>query len=122
MTKTKEDIESGKGRFDTSNFLGQMYSGLYARPALLEALTEWANIAEEEGVTKAELAYRWVKYNSALKPEHGDAIIIGSSSAKQLKQTLDAVKKGPLSDKAVKRIDHFWETIKHAAPLDNFHQ
>ncbi|KAK3116045.1 hypothetical protein LTR53_003993 [Teratosphaeriaceae sp. CCFEE 6253] len=122
LTKTKKDIEDGKGRFDSSTPIGQMYGGMYGRPAYLEALAKWEIIANEEGISKASLAYRWVKYNSPLNPEHGDAIIVGASSNAQLQDTLDSINKGSLSDKAVKAIDELWEGIKHEAPLDNYHR
>lgn len=96
-----------------------MYSNLYNKPSLLEALEKWTAIAKEEGTTNADLAYRWVKYNSPLKPEYGDAIIFGASNTEQLKQTLATIEAGPLSEKAVKAIDGIWESIKHEAPLDN---
>lgn len=95
---------------------------MYSKPSLIEALGDWEAIAKEEGVTKADLAYRWVKYNSPLKPEHGDAIIIGASSEEQLKQTLDSINGGPLSANAVKKIDEIWKKIEHEAPLDNYHR
>jgi len=76
----------------------------------------------EEGVSKASLAYRWVKFNSPLKPEYGDAIILGAGGNEQLRQTLDTINQGPLSEKAVKAIDELWEGIKHEAPLDNYHK
>lgn len=120
LTKTKQDVLDGKGRFDVSTPIGKMYSWLYSRPAYLEALAKWEQIAKDEGVSRADLAYRWVKYNSPLKPDHGDAIIVGSSSVKQLKETLDTINKGPLSDKAAKAIDELWEGVKHEAPVDNY--
>lgn len=120
LTKTREQIKEGAGRFNTSGDPG-MYTPMYSRPSLLEALAEWQNIAKEEGCTPADLAYRWVKYNSPLKPEQGDAIIIGASSADQLRQTLGSINGGPLSDKAVKSIDEMWKKIEHEAPLDNYH-
>ncbi|KAK4545791.1 hypothetical protein LTR36_002745 [Oleoguttula mirabilis] len=122
LTKTKQDVLDGKGRFDASTPIGKMYSDMYSKPAYLEALAQWEQIAKDEGMSRAELAYRWVKYNSPLKPEHGDAIIIGASSAKQLEETLGSINKGPLSDKAAKAIDGVWETIQHEAPLDNYHK
>ncbi|QIW98195.1 hypothetical protein AMS68_003713 [Peltaster fructicola] len=122
LTKTKQDIQDGKGRFDPSNYIGEMYSGLYARPTLLESLAEWESIAKEEGIPRAELAYRWVNYNSPLNAKYGDAIIFGASSVQQAEQTLAGLKKGPLSDKAVKRIDAIWQNIKHEAPRDNLHK
>lgn len=106
---------------DSSTFVGQMYHLLYNRPSYLEALSTWNDIANEEGVTKADLAYRWVKYHSVLKPENGDAIIIGGRSLEQIEQTLASITKGPLSEKAAKRIDEVWELIKDDAPTDCFH-
>ena len=92
----------------------------YVRPQLLDALTKWGEISAEAGISRAELAYRWVKYNSALKPEHGDALIVGASSLSQLEETLEGLKRGPLSADVVAKIDDLWETIKHVAPLDNY--
>ena len=93
---------------------------MYAKPELLESLTEWEKIAREADISRAELAYRWVKYNSALKAENGDGIIVGVSSLKQLKQTLEGLDRGPLPAQVVEKIDALWETIKHVAPLDNY--
>ncbi|KAK5117596.1 hypothetical protein LTR62_005018 [Meristemomyces frigidus] len=122
LTKTRQQIESGAGRFDPQGPLGDMYSSMYGRPKLLAALEKWAAIAEEEGVSRADLAYRWVKYNSPLKAEYGDAIIIGATSLEQLKQTLGSVGKGPLSERAAGRIDELWAEIEGEAPLDNYHR
>lgn len=119
LTKSKQDIQEGKGRFG-NDFVGKMYSGMYARPRLLEALEKWETISSEAGIPRAELAYRWVAYNSALKPQYGDAIIVGSSSVEQLKETLEGLDHGPLPGDVVAKIDQVWETVKHEAPLDNY--
>ncbi|KAK8213475.1 hypothetical protein M8818_002777 [Zalaria obscura] len=121
LTKTKQQVLDGAGRFDPSDFLGKMYSSMYARPSYLDALSQWHAIAKEEGCSTAALAYRWVRYNSPLSPEHGDALIVGSRSIEQLKETLEDANAGPLSKKAVEGIDQIWKTIEHEAPLDNFH-
>ncbi|KAK0334890.1 hypothetical protein LTR59_013640 [Friedmanniomyces endolithicus] len=121
LTKSKSDIEAGKGRFGTDTPLGRMYHGMYSKPAYLEALAKWDEIAKEEGVSKASLAYRWVKFNSPLSADRGDAIILGAGGLEQLKETLETINQGPLSEKAVKAIDELWEGIKHEAPLDNYH-
>lgn len=118
LSKSKQEVLDGKGRFG-KDFVGPMYTAMYAKPELLDGLSQWQSIADEAGVPRAELAYRWVKYNSALKPEYDDAIIVGSSTIDQLKQTLDGLDHGPLPANIVAKIDGFWETIKHVAPLDN---
>ena len=93
---------------------------MYKRPAYLSALAEWNAIAEEEGCSKADLAYRWVAYNSPLSNKYGDAIIVGASSHAQLEKTLKGLRDGPLSENAQKRIDRVWKTVEHEAPLDNY--
>jgi len=123
LTKTKEDIENKKGRFDPSTFIGSMYSGMYAQKgSYVAALEEWSKAAEKQGCSKAELAYRWVSFNSPLKAEQGDAIIVGASSLQQLEQTVKGIKNGPLNKEVCGMIDEIWEKIKHEAPLDNYHR
>ena len=120
LTKTKEDIESkSKGRFQEGG-AGSMYLALYDKPKYLEALATWNQIATEFGVGKAELAYRWVAYNSPLSNQYGDAIIVGASRLEQLRESLAWFQKGPLPEGAVKGIDAVWESIKDEAGLDNF--
>jgi len=126
LTKTKEDLLAGSGenvgRFSSNaGGVSGMYRALYVKPAYLEALSEWAKAAEEEGASKAELAYRWVSYNSPLKPEQGDGIIFGGRTLQQVEETVQSLKRGPLKPETLKKIDHIWETIKHEAPLDNYH-
>ncbi|KAK5174479.1 uncharacterized protein LTR77_001559 [Saxophila tyrrhenica] len=120
LTKKKQDILDGIGRFSPDQ-MGGLYAKLYNRPAYLEALGQWEKVANEEGVSPAELAYRWVTYNSPLKKENGDAIIFGASSTDQVKKTLGYIQSGPLSEKALKGVDGVWKTIEHEAPLDNYH-
>jgi aflatoxin B1 aldehyde reductase len=120
LTKTKQEILDGKNRFDP-NAMGGLYAKLYNRPAYLEALEHWEKVAKSEGISEAELAYRWVTYNSPLKKENGDAIIFGASSLDQIKKTLGYIHSGPLSEKALKGVDEVWKTVEHEAPLDNYH-
>ena len=118
LAKTKQQVLGGDGRFKE----GTAYYKLYANQRFLDALAGWSDIAAEAGCeAPAELAYRWVAYNSALKREHGDAILVGANGIGQLRKTLAWVTKGPLSEEIVAKIDAFWDEAKEAAPLDNFH-
>lgn len=119
LTKTAQQIKDGAGRF-SEQALGGMYRDMYMKESFLNALAKWEVIANEEGCSRAELAYRWVAYNSPLKKSHGDAIIVGASSKQQLEQTLKGLANGPLSDKACKGIDEIWESVKDEAPYDNY--
>jgi aflatoxin B1 aldehyde reductase len=121
LAKTREQVEGGHGRFDESTTLGQLYGSLYKRSSLLDALDIWNKIADDYGVSKAELAYRWVAYHSILSGERGDGIIFGAHKLAQLSQTVDYLRAGALPDTIVERIDRLWDGIKHEAPKDNFH-
>lgn len=85
-------------------------------------LDKWSSIADEVGCSRAELAYRWVAYHSALKADLGDGVIVGASSIKQLEGTLEGLEHGPLPQEAAKKIDGLWEGVKGEAPVDNFHR
>jgi len=77
-------------------------------------------IANDAGVSKAALAYRWIAFHSALKKEHDDALIIGASKVTQLEETLLAIEAGPLDEGIAKRVDAIWKKVEHEAPLDNY--
>lgn len=98
-----------------------MYLGFYNTPRQVQALAEWQVIAEEAGTSKAALAYRWVTYNSILKPEHGDGIILGASTVQQLEETLKSLEQGPLPESVVTKIDRIWELVKDEAHGDNYY-
>lgn len=119
--KINDSQRGGEGLWDPSSRVGVMYHDRDNRPALLNALTDWENIADESRCLKAELAYRWVRYNSILKPEYGDTVILGAGSGKQLEETLKGIQNGPLDELVVKKIDRVWETVKDEAPIDHFH-
>lgn len=118
LTKTAADLDAGAGRFN-KDALGGMYSGMYDKPLLREGLVAWNEIAEREGVSKAELAYRWVAHHSALTQE-GDGVIFGASKLAQIEQTARGIQKGRLSADAVRAIEELWERVREEAPLDNY--
>jgi aflatoxin B1 aldehyde reductase len=62
-----------------------------------------------------------VGYHSALKPEHGGAVIFGASKLAQVEETIGSLKSGPLKPESVKAIDDVWDRVKHDAPLDDYH-
>lgn len=121
LTKTAQQISEGAGRFNDQT-IGGMYKAMYAKPSFISVLAKWEKLAAEEGVSRAELAYRWVAHNSPLKREYGDGIIIGSGKNEQLEETLQGIEKGKLSDNACKVIDAIWEEVKHDAPYDNYNK
>lgn len=123
LAKTKESLLAADGRFGKDDFLASLYNKLYNRPSFVAALDAWAEIAAAEeagGISRAELAYRWIFYHSDLRADAGDAVIVGASRPDQLRATVAAVRKGPLSADAARKIAAVWDTIKDDAPLDNY--
>lgn len=120
LTKTREQVLEGGKRFNPDTPMGRIYATLYRKPAFLDALDKWGEISSEFGISKAELAYRWVAYNSVLREENGDAIIIGASTLDQLNETIKGLRNGALPEAAVRQIASVWDLIKNDAGLDNF--
>ncbi|KAL3446315.1 NADP-dependent oxidoreductase domain-containing protein [Aspergillus insuetus] len=106
LAKDPDQLRYPRGRWDPSTFVGGLYHLLYNKPQMLEGLKLWGNIAEGYGVSKVELAYRWIVYHFALKGEFGDKIIFRSKNSRQLKDTL--------------QIEEVWELVENEAPLDNY--
>jgi len=116
--KVRDQTEGG--RFGKESRVGPMYSTMYGKESLINALDVWAAIASAAGVSKAALAYRWVAYHSAIKASDGDGVIIGASKVTQLEETLTAIEAGPLDAESVKKIDAVWESVKAEAPVNNW--
>ena len=122
LVKSADTLRNGggQGRWNPDDRLGRLYHGWYNKPSLLDAISEWESIATDAGCSKSALAYRWVVYNSHLKPEHGDGIIVGASRPQQLEETLQSIKDGPLDTDIAQRVDRIWGLVKNEAPIDNY--
>ncbi|KAI3391565.1 hypothetical protein diail_7143 [Diaporthe ilicicola] len=129
LTKSRAAIETGvdisSGRWalgpGRDPILSDLYQGLYNKPSMLQALEKWEHIAQVQACPKAELAYRWVYYHSALDPiEGGDHVVVGASKLEQIEQTVEGLKRGPLKPEVVEAIDEVWELVKTDAIVDNF--
>lgn len=121
LVRSAQAIKEGQGRFNKATGIGKIYHDLYAKPSLLSALEHWESLAEKVGTTKAGLAYRWVRFNSALKGASEDGLILGASSPVQLEQTLKCLAEGPLPQEVLPDIENIWKTVKDDAPVDNYH-
>lgn len=119
LTKTAADLDAGKGRFN-EKAVGGLYSKLYDNAPMRAALLKWNEIAEKEGVSKAELAYRWVAYHSAIAGDEANGVIFGASSLAQVEGTAGALKKGKLSVEAARGIEGIWGDVRDVAPVDNW--
>jgi aryl-alcohol dehydrogenase-like predicted oxidoreductase len=83
--------------------LESLYGGLYHKPSYYKALDLWGEAAEEAGTSRAELAYRWVAFDSAVDPKYGDAVIFGASKHSQISETLAWLKRGSVGEATLTR-------------------
>jgi aflatoxin B1 aldehyde reductase len=123
LTKTPEQLAArgaDAGRFGEQGLGAIMYNALYNKPSYIAALGLWAELAKAAGVSKAELAYRWVACDSPLSVEHGDAILFGGSTPTQVGEVLGWLKKGSLGAEVRAKVDAIWRTVEEDAPMDNY--
>ncbi|KAF7354741.1 Aldehyde reductase [Mycena sanguinolenta] len=124
LTKTPQQLREGTedGRLSKEHPLRKLYEVLYDKPSYYKALEMWEEAAREIGCSRAELAYRWVAFDSVVDPKYGDAIIFGASSYAQIEDTMDWLRKGSVGAAAKAKIDEIWKVVEHEAPLDNYNR
>lgn len=116
---TPATVEEGQdGRWDTSDIEGLVYRAIFLRPSYMSALAKWARLAEQSGLTNAEMAWRWMSFHSGLQAECGDGIVTSADTPGQLSQLFEWRAKGALDDGVVSEIDTLWESCAGEASLD----
>ncbi|KAJ7046734.1 Aldo/keto reductase [Mycena alexandri] len=101
------------GRFNTETASGKMYRDRYLRNGNFDALNHLKEVAAQHDLRLTEIALRWCQHHSVLG--EGDGVILGASSASQLKQNCEDSAKGPLPDAVVAAFDEAWEISKGTA-------
>jgi len=123
LTKTRQQLTEAQGtEMWNTGGRNKMYTDMYLKESYLSALDLWHKVAKEEGTSTALLAYRWVAFHSALKPERGDTLVLGGSKIAYIKNSVEGLRQqGPLKDSSVKGIEEIWRLVEKDSPLDNFH-
>lgn len=120
--KYNKNVNLTTGRFsESTGRQGTLYRTRYFRDVYWDALDMIQPVAEKNGLTVFEIALRWMAHHSALKlgpakGQTGDGIIIGVSSLEQLKENLDALESGPLSDEILQALDKAAAHVKMDSP------
>jgi aflatoxin B1 aldehyde reductase len=113
-TRDVQNHEQGS-RFDPHRTQGANYRRRYWSEEYFDALDILRAAAKKHELTEAECALRWISHHSLLSKEHGDGIIIGASSAKQLEQNLIDFEKEKLPDDIIQAFDQGWAKVKGVA-------
>ncbi|KAJ6502595.1 Aldo/keto reductase [Mycena sanguinolenta] len=101
------------GRFINTTASGKMYRDRYLKDGNFEALNHLKEVAAQHNLRLTEIALRWCQHHSALGEQ--DGVILGASSASQLKQNCEDSTKGPLPDAVVAALDEAWEISRGTA-------
>ena len=107
--KTTTDSCTGSPRY-TQLFWSECYQTAVDRLAL-------ACAESDPFIEPAGAAVQWLARHSALDPVHGDSLIIGASSVKQLNGLMTAVAAtNSLPDSVLEALDAGWEQCKSGSP------
>jgi len=119
-----EDRESDKiqyGRYAGTGPWTDVYKKRYWKKPLFDAIDRLKETLDriygEGKVTLVDATLRWMYHHSKMDGSHGDAVILGASSLKQLEQNLKATKQGPLHEDVVKVFEEAWEETKALCPV-----
>ena len=110
------DSLSGTRRLDAERSnVCKLHHLTHNKPVFVRFLAAYSELVRESGVGRAELAYRWIVWNSALRG--GDAIVMDVTSVEQAREALAAVRKGPLEPWVVQRLEDMWCSVAADAML-----
>lgn len=94
-----------------TRFTQPHYQTRYWNDQQFAAVERLKKVAEREGVTLIQLAFRWLLSHPMV-----DGMILGASSLQQLEANLAATAGDPPSAEALRAIDEVWDDLKGAAP------
>ncbi|KAF7304843.1 GTP binding [Mycena kentingensis (nom. inval.)] len=102
------------GRFNDQSAAGKMYRERYLRQGNFDALNVVKDVAAKHNLSMVEVALRWMQHHTKIL-EPTDGVILGASSAAQLKENMEYSAKGPLPEEVVKALDEAWEISRATA-------
>ena len=110
MTGKLINNEHADTRFGDDHPFGKFAQRLYGAEDLRSAMKNFTAEAKSHNLTPIEVALRWIAHHSALRDE--DGIVIGASKAKQVRETVMMIKKGPLPREVLKTAEDLWNAVK----------
>ncbi|KAF9223935.1 Aldo/keto reductase [Gyrodon lividus] len=98
------------GRFDPRSLMGKIHRARYLKEGFFEALKLLTAVAEKHNLRLTEIALRWCQHHSILTD--GDGVILGASSAAQLRENCEDSARGPLPQEVVDALDEACRVVK----------
>lgn len=76
------------------------------------------SLLRAEGISAAEMAFRWAVHNSVLDGSRRDAVIIGPRTTEQTRAALDGIQNGSLSTEGQAKIDALLVPLQSQAEMN----
>lgn len=92
------------------------YQARYWKPSYFEAVNLLKEKCRLYQLNITEVAFRWLANSSMLNAKKGDAIIIGVSKLRHLKENIKYVNEEKLPDEILNAFDDAWNLCKEEAP------
>jgi aflatoxin B1 aldehyde reductase len=102
------------------DFVGDLYSSMYEKPAILDAVDRVFDVAAKHNITTHAAALRWVAFHSQLDGKYGDGVVFSTSKLAQLNQNLDAFEAGPLPTELAETLSAVYNSVKGEEPFWHF--
>ncbi|KAF7939834.1 hypothetical protein EAE99_001639 [Botrytis elliptica] len=96
-------------RFSDNHPLGKAFQNLYGAPKLQQAMKNLESTLAPLGISGREASLRWIYYHSKLGD--GDGIILGASKISQIRENVQSISAGPLSEEVVQKIEGIWDLL-----------
>ncbi|TGO75368.1 hypothetical protein BELL_0217g00040 [Botrytis elliptica] len=96
-------------RFSDNHPLGKAFQNLYGAPKLQQAMKNLENTLAPLGISGREASLRWIYCHSKLGD--GDGIILGASKISQIRENVQSISAGPLSEEVVQKIEGIWDLL-----------
>lgn len=107
------DAKPSEGRYGGSK-LAAMYTQRYWDRQLFDAVEELSRIAQDAGITLAELSLRWLAYREGV-----GSMLLGGSKVEQLSANIAAVANGPVPADVVEACDAVGAGLRGPMPAYN---
>ncbi|KAF5869773.1 putative aldo keto protein [Botrytis fragariae] len=101
--------KSNGTRFSDDHPLGKAFQNLYGAPKLQQAMKDLENNLAPLGISGREASLRWIYHHSKLGD--GDGIILGASKISQIRENVESISVGPLSEEVVQKIEGIWDLL-----------
>lgn len=115
-SRDQTDFEPGS-RFAPGSMTSRTHRPRYWNDIYFDGIEEVKAAASKHGLTLAEVALRWLNWQSKLEKDTGDAVVVGASSLKHLEQNLQDLEKEQLPEEVLEAVNSAYSKVKAVAPV-----